>query len=63
MQMGNLFMVPTYTGKQGKPEKVGEPFTFRRKLGNFEQTGKVREFYPQYWKNRNFLHWKIQKKR
>ena len=23
--------------------------------GNFEQTGKVREFYPKYWKNEGIL--------
>ena len=38
-------MVPTRTGKPGKMRK---PFPVREKLGNFEQTGKVREFYPKY---------------
>ena len=23
--------------------------------GNFEQTGKVREFYPEYWENEGIL--------
>ena len=38
-------MVPTRTGK---PE---EHFPVREKSWNFAKTGKVREFYPKYWKN------------
>ena len=34
----------------GKPKKLGEHFPVREKSGNFDQTGKVREFYPKYWK-------------
>ena len=36
-------MVLTWTGKLGKL------------LSSFEQTGKVREFYPQYWKRGEIL--------
>ena len=35
--------VPTWTGKPGKPGKIGRHFPVREKSGNFEQTGKVRE--------------------
>ena len=45
-----LCMVPTWTGKTGKPGKMRKLFPVREKLGNFEQTGKVREFYSKYWK-------------
>ena len=38
--------VPTGTGKQGKPGKMGDHFPVKEKSGNFVQTGKVREFYP-----------------
>ena len=31
--------------------KTGEHFPVRQKLGNFAETGKVREFYPKYWKD------------
>ena len=37
-------MVPTLTGKPGKMESIFQ-------LGNFEHTGKVREFYTKYWKS------------
>ena len=45
-------MVPTWTGRTGKP--------VRERSGNFEQTGKVREFYPKYWKMREVYpkYWK-----
>ena len=43
-------MVPTRTGKPGK---AGEHFP----------VGKVREFYPKYWKNKKKLYWKIGKKK
>ena len=42
------FMVPTRTGKQGKPGKMGRHFPVKEKSGNFVKTGKVRE------KSRNF---------
>ena len=45
-------MVPTWTGKPGKMRKL---FPVREKLGNFEQTGKVREFCPKCWKNEEIL--------
>ena len=38
-----LFMVPTGTGNQGKPGKIGRHFPVREKSGNFVKTGKVRE--------------------
>ena len=41
-------MVPTWTGKPGQMRKL---FPVREKSANFEQTGKVREFLPKYWKN------------
>ena len=45
-------MVPTRTGKPGKMRKL---FPIEEKSGNFEQTGKVREFYLKYWKNEEIL--------
>ena len=39
-------MVPTGTGNQGKPGKMGRHFPVRE----FVKTGKVREFYSKYWK-------------
>ena len=48
-------MVPTWTGKTRKPGKMGKLFPVREKSGNFEQTGKVREFYPKYWKSEEIL--------
>ena len=36
-------MVPTGTGNQGKPGKMGRHFPVREKSGNFVKTGKVRE--------------------
>ena len=44
-------MVPTGTEKPGK---TGEHFPVRQKSGNFDKTGKVREFYSKYWKNEKF---------
>ena len=44
-------MVPTGTGNQGKPGKMGRHFPVRERSGNFVKTGKVREFYSNYWKN------------
>ena len=44
-------MVPTWTGKPGK---MGKLFPVREKSGDFEQTGKVREFYTKYWKMGEF---------
>ena len=48
----NVRMVPRRTGKPGKMTKL---FPVREKSGNFEQTGKVREFYPKYWENEGIL--------
>ena len=36
-------MVPTRTGKTGKPGKTGGHFPVREISGNFAKTGKVRE--------------------
>ena len=44
--------VPTWTGKPGKVRKL---FPVKEKSGNFEQTGKVREFCPKCWKNEEIL--------
>ena len=41
-------MVPTGTGNQGKPGKMGRHFP-------------VRELYSKYWKNQKKLYWKIEK--
>ena len=48
----HIFMVPTRTGKPGK---MGKPFPVREKSGNFEETRKVWEFYPEYWENSGIL--------
>ena len=45
-------MVPTWTGKPGN---MGKLFPAREKPGNFEHTGKVREFYPKLWKREGNL--------
>ena len=45
-------MVPTSTGKPGN---MRVHYPVREKLGNFEHTGKVREFYPNYWKSEEIL--------
>ena len=37
-------MVPTGTGNQGKPGKMGRHFPVREKSGNFVKTGKVGNF-------------------
>ena len=42
-------MVPTRTGKLRKL------FPVREMSGNFEQTGKLREFHSKYWKNEEIL--------
>ena len=55
-------MVPTETGKTGKPGKMGRHFPVMQRSGNFVKTGKVREFYSKYWKNQKKLYWKIEKK-
>ena len=54
-------MVPTGTGNQGKPGKLGRHFPVREKSGNFVKTGKVREFYSKYWKNQKKLTGKLKK--
>ena len=46
-----LFMVPTSTWKLGKWEYIFQPGKSR----NFEHTGKVREYYPKYWKREGIL--------
>ena len=51
-------MVPTRTGKQGKPGEMRRHFSVRE----FCQDGKVRKFYSKYWKNQKKLYWKIEKK-
>ena len=38
-----------------KTWKIGKLFQVREKSGNFEQTGKVKEFYPKYWKSEGIL--------
>ena len=40
------YRVPTRTGK---PRKMERHFAVREKSGNFEQTGKVREYHAKYW--------------
>ena len=52
-----MVMVPT---RSGKPGKMGEHFPVREGLGNLTKTGKVREFYQKYQKNKK-LYWKIKK--
>ena len=54
-------MVPTGTGNQGKPRKMGRHFPVGEKSENFVKTGKVREFYSKYWKNWKKFYWKIEK--
>ena len=54
-------MVPTGTGNQGKPGKMGRYFPVKEKSGNFVKTGKVGEFYLKYWGNREKFYWKIEK--
>ena len=48
-------MVPTGTGKMGRHFPVME------KSGNFVKTGKVREFYSEYWRNQKKLYWKTER--
>ena len=48
-------MVPTWTGKTGKPGKMRNLFPVGKKSVNFELTGKVREFYPKYWQSEDIL--------
>ena len=43
-----------------KPGRTGEHFPVREKSGNFVQTGKVREFYPKYWKSLKKLYITVQ---
>ena len=48
-------MVPTGTGKTGKPGEMGRHFPVTQgKVWEFcsdwKSRGKVREFYPKYWK-------------
>ena len=53
--INKILMVPTWTGKPENPGKMRKLFPVREKSGNFEQTGKVREFHPKYWKNKAIL--------
>ena len=50
-------VLPTRTGKQGKPGKWESIF----QSGIFDQTGKVREICPKYWKNKEILIGKLKK--
>ena len=57
-----VYMVPN------GPGKMGDYFPVREKSENFAKTGKVREFYPKYWENREILtlengnkYWKSQR--
>ena len=59
--VSELHMVPTETGKQGKPGKMGRHFPVKEKSGNYVKTGKVKEFYSKNWKIRKKLFWKIEK--
>ena len=43
--------------------KKGEHFPVGERLGNFAKIGKIREFYPKYWKDQKKLCWKIEKKK
>ena len=54
-------MVPTGTGNERKPGKMGRHFPVREKSMNVVKTGKVREFYSKFWKNWKKLHWKTAK--
>ena len=62
--MLNKIMVSTWIAKPGKE---GDHFVVREKSGNFNQTEKVRKFYPKYGKNQEILtpkwnkYWKSQK--
>ena len=38
-----------------KPGKMRKLFPVREKWGNFEQAGKIREFYQKYWKSEGNL--------
>ena len=51
-------MVPTWTGKPGKWKYIFHSGSFEQtgKFRNFTQnTGKLEEFYPKYWKNEGIL--------
>ena len=54
-------MVPTGTGKQGKPVKMGRHFPIMEKSVKFVKAGKVREFYSKYWENQNKYSEKLKK--
>ena len=45
-------MVPASTVEPGKCIPI---FQSREKSGDFEHIGKVREFYPKYWKSDGIL--------
>ena len=44
-------MVPTGTGNQGKPGKMGRHFPVREKSGNFVKTRKIRKITLENEKN------------
>ena len=44
LHLPGQYRVPTWTGKMGRN------FPVRKKSGNFEQTGKVKENQTKYWK-------------
>ena len=41
--------------KDWKPGEMRKLFPVREKSENFEHTGKVKEFYPRYWKREGIL--------
>ena len=53
------YRVPTWTGKPGKPGKMGRHFPVREKSGNYEQTGKVREKSGKITQNTGKLQGKV----
>ena len=52
----DLFYLPPDGNIHGSHRdwKTGRHFPVRQKSGNFYETGKVREFYSKYWKNKEF---------
>ena len=54
-------MVPTGTGNQGKPGKMGRNFPVREKSGNFVKTGKVRNFTQNTGKKSEKIKLEIEK--
>ena len=54
-------MVPTGTGNQGKPGKMGRHFPVREKSGNFAKTGKVQRILLKKLGKSEKLYWRIEK--